>query len=57
MESFQGAGNRVKVALREAELEYYNQEIRENKNNLGQFGKPFVALFQTKHSIAITMQI
>ena len=38
----------MKVALREAEREYYNQEIRENKNNLGQFGKPFVALFQTR---------
>ena len=38
----------MKVALREAELEYYNQEIRENKNNLGQFGKPFVALFRTR---------
>ena len=38
----------MKVALREAEREYYNQEIRENKNNLGQFGKPFAALFQTR---------
>ena len=46
--AFRELGNRVKVALREAELEYYNQEIRENKNNLGQFGKPFVALFQTR---------
>ena len=37
--AFRELGNRVKVALREAELEYYNHEIRENKNNLGQFGK------------------
>ena len=36
---FRELRNRVKVSLREAEREYYNQEICENKNNCGAIWK------------------
>ena len=33
--AFRELGNRVKVALQEAEQEYYDQEIHEKENNCG----------------------
>ena len=46
--AFRELRNRVKVALREAEQEYYDQEIHEKRTTAGQFGKPFEALCQTR---------
>ena len=45
---FRERRNRVKVALREAEREYYNQEICENKNNCGAIWKTICSALPNK---------
>ena len=43
--------NRLKVGLQEAEQEYYNHEIHENKNNCGAIWKTICSTLQTRHVV------
>ena len=49
--AFRELRNRVKVALREAEQEYSDQEIHEKENNCGAIWKTNEALCQTRQVI------